>query len=477
MLVRVGIAVPPPLRRRLQKLLPEDEAVVTTAGAKELALVHAAREGVDLLITDAERLGTNPADFLGSVRALPERPETIVVWHQEDPQFRARLIAAGALAVVYSGLTDAEIGQSLRSLLQRHRELLQQRLPAEADPGARASLDDFVAESPAIRDFLRLARRVRQSDTTLLILGETGTGKERLARAMHAEGPRARGPFVAVSCGALVEGLLESELFGHVEGAFTGASHARRGMFEVAHSGSLFLDEIGELPLALQPKLLRVLQERTIQPVGSERTIRVDVRLIAATNRDLQAEVAAGRFRADLFYRLNVVTLTIPPLRARREDVPGIVQSQVSNLCARLARPVPAITPEALEALTSHHWPGNVRELINVVERAILIGEDGAIGLDDLPPTVSGRTERAGSGLAPAAALYGRPLAEATATLRAEFERSYLDRLLRQHAGRVGACAGAAGLSTRALYTKMRVLGLRKEDYRAVPRRRPGRAT
>jgi DNA-binding NtrC family response regulator len=235
----------------------------------------------------------------------------------------------------------------------------------------------------------------------------------------------------------------------------------------MAHTGSLFLDEIGELPLALQPKLLRVLQERAIQPVGTERTIRVDVRLIAATNRDLQAEVAAGRFRADLFFRLNVVTLTIPPLRARREDVPGIVQSQLQNLCARLARTLPRIAPEALEALVQHHWPGNVRELINVLERAVLIGDDDVLGLDDLPPTLPGaRTALAGGRFAAPPALFSQPLAEAGRSLLAEFERTYLDRLLREQRGRIGACASAAGLSPRALYAKMRALGLRKEDYR-----------
>ena len=215
--------------------------------------------------------------------------------------------------------------ETLRSLVERRRQDGLRRLKAER-PEERYSLNDFVLVSPAMQRFVAVARRVVAADSSLLILGETGVGKERLARAIHAESPRARGPFVAVNCGALPEGLLESELFGHERGAFTGAVASRKGHFELAHEGTIFLDEIGEMPLHLQVKLLRVLEERRLQRVGGQRPIAIDVRVMAATNRDLEAEMGAGRFRNDLYYRLAVVTLTLPPLRDRAEDIPDLVE-------------------------------------------------------------------------------------------------------------------------------------------------------
>jgi DNA-binding NtrC family response regulator len=336
---------------------------------------------------------------------------------------------------------------------------------------AEPRLGDFVSESPTMQAFMRTVRRVVPSSSSLLILGETGAGKERLAMAIHGEGPRSDGPFIAVNCGALPDTLLESELFGHEEGAFTGATRDRRGMFELAHRGTIFLDEIGEMPLHLQVKLLRVLQDRRIQRLGSERAVDVDVRVIAASNRDIEADVDAKQFRRDLYYRLSVVTLTIPALRERREDIPALVQNYVEYLRPQVGRDVNAIDDDVLEALTRYAWPGNVRELINVLERAMLLCDDDTIALHDLPQTIA---ELAAGGAAagdatspggfPASWLRG-PIREGREQAVAAFEKTYLTGLLRDTGGRVGETAARAGIEPRSLYDKMRKYNLRKEDF------------
>jgi DNA-binding NtrC family response regulator len=322
--------------------------------------------------------------------------------------------------------------------------------------------------------FISVVRRVVASDTSLLITGETGVGKERLARAIHAEGPRSAGPFIGVNCGALPETLLESELFGHEEGAFTGAHRTRRGWFELAHAGTIFLDEIGELPLHLQVKMLHVLQNHAVQRLGSERTLPVDVRVITATNQDLTAEMQAGRFRKDLYYRLSVVTLTIPPLNQRREDIPALVDNYINHFRAHIPHEVTGITPEALDAMVHYPWPGNVRELINVVERAMLLCQGEQITLEDLPETIS-RTPLVGSYAEPHSRLsrgavphdwLERPLREVRSEAVAGLEQAYLAAQLRATGGRIGETARRSGMEPRSVYEKMRLYGLRKEDYR-----------
>jgi DNA-binding NtrC family response regulator len=318
------------------------------------------------------------------------------------------------------------------------------------------------------------------SDTSLLITGETGVGKEWLARGIHADSPRRDGPFVAVNCGALPETLLESELFGHEEGAFTGATRVRRGLFETAHGGTIFLDEIGEMPLHLQVKLLRVLESREVQRVGAEVPLRLDVRVMAASNRDLEAEVEAGGFRPDLYYRLGVVTLAVPALRERREDIPTLARSYIDHFSHQFPHTVERIAPEAMAALVEYDWPGNVRELMNVIERAMLLCEGRAITSVDLPDAVGGLAssgppggsldELDGDVSALGSALpdpwLETPLKDLRDALVASLERAYLSALLERTRGRVGETARRAGIDPRSLYAKMRRLGLRKEDYR-----------
>ncbi|MCC6418769.1 MAG: sigma-54-dependent Fis family transcriptional regulator [Gemmataceae bacterium] len=253
-----------------------------------------------------------------------------------------------------------------------------------------APLPGVVGDSAAMRAVYRLTRLVAPSRASVLIVGETGTGKELIARSIHRLSPRADGPYVRVNCGALTESLLESELFGHVKGAFTGAIDNKTGRFEAAHGGTIFLDEISTISLKLQVKLLRVLQEREFERVGESRTIRVDTRVLAATNQFLEDEIEAGRFRDDLYYRLNVVAIYLPPLRERRKDIPQLALHFLHTYCEENRRETPAIPPDILQRLQEYDWPGNVRELENYVERAVVLGEGGTVNFDALLPGSQG---------------------------------------------------------------------------------------
>jgi DNA-binding NtrC family response regulator len=469
---------PAALQQRIERLLEQCGVLVTGGASRHRDLwQRLSSEDVDLVLLTPARLPAPAARSVASVRQLPDTPEVIVVVGDEEAEQRSELLAAGCLAVLYDGVSDTILLETLRSLVDRRRQDGLRRLKADR-PEERYSLSDFVLVSPAMQRFVAVARRVVGADSSLLILGETGVGKERLARAIHAESPRVRGPFVAVNCGALPEGLLESELFGHERGAFTGAVASRKGHFELAHEGTIFLDEVGEMPLHLQVKLLRVLEERRLQRVGGQRPIAVDVRVMAATNRDLEAEMAAGRFRTDLYYRLAVVTLTLPALRERAEDIPDLVQSYLQHFRLLLSRQVRGIRPEALAALQAYPWPGNVRELINVMEQTVLLCPGAEIELSDLPRRITGtaRLEDRRSLLAVAAASgdldphwLDKTLPDAKREVADAFERTYLSLLLRSTRGRVGEAARRAGITPRFLYDRMRRHGLRKEAYRVAP--------
>jgi DNA-binding NtrC family response regulator len=313
----------------------------------------------------------------------------------------------------------------------------------------RYRLENVVGRSEAMLQVFKTAARVAASDATVLIQGESGTGKELVARAIHTASPRASGPFVAVDCGAIAEGVLESELFGHARGAFTGAQASRRGLFEEAHHGTLFLDEIGDIGPNLQARLLRALQEGTIRRVGANEPIAVDVRVVAATNRDLEAAVKQGTFRADLYYRLHVVSLRIPPLRERREDIPLLAE----HFAQKHGRPEgAAISPAARELLVAHDWPGNVRELENVVARALALNPSGVVIPEDLPEAVRGTRHST----APPA---GLPDVTDRPTL-AEVERRYATQVLQETAGNKTRAAEILGIDRKTLY---RILGERED--------------
>jgi DNA-binding NtrC family response regulator len=465
-LVRALVATPAEASaERLARLLKARDVVVSVLAKGEDLFERLGREGADVVLLAPKVVRDQPRDTVIQVRTLPDRPEVVVLREKENAEERATLLSSGAMAVLTESLTDETLTRTLAALLARRREEMLRRIEPGGE-GETYRLSDFASESPAMRRFMAIVAKVVSSDSSLLVLGETGAGKEWLARAIHAESPRARGPFLAVNCAALPEALLESELFGHERGAFTGAVRAHRGAFEMAHRGTIFLDEVGEIPPHLQAKLLRVLQERRITRLGGEESMRVDVRVMAATNRDLAEEVRARRFRADLFYRLGVVTLTIPPLRERREDIPSLVRGALRTCESRLGRHGLEIDADALDALVAYAWPGNVRELLNVIERAALLCASGRVTRADLPEGISGGAAVAVEAGAPAAPALDLTWSQARAQALARAEREYLVGVLQATRGRVGEAARRAGLSPRALYGKMRRHGLRKEPFR-----------
>jgi PAS domain S-box-containing protein len=326
----------------------------------------------------------------------------------------------------------------------------------------RSRVGDLTSRSPVLQRLLAALPAVAASPSTVLVLGETGTGKELVARTIHALGPRAKGPFVAVNCGALPDTLLESELFGYRAGAFTGALKDRPGRFALAQGGTLFLDEIGEISPALQVRLLRVLQERTYEPLGSSRTEKSDARVVVATNRDLAARVREGLFREDLYYRIDVVRLEVPPLRSRKEDLPILVEELIARFNRLQSRSVKGITPEALSLLTAHDWPGNVRELANVIERAFVVCGERRIDLGDLPEELTGRR---------GAAVPAVDVRTAHARLDAEAIRTALEA----SGGSRLAAARALGIHKTTLFRRMRKVGLVPFGPDGRSSRRPGR--
>jgi len=324
-------------------------------------------------------------------------------------------------------------------LKKQERQLQSRRALRRVDPAIPAGL---AASSPAMLRTLDLARRVAQVDSTVLITGESGAGKERIARFIHDESARTAGPFLAINCAAVPETLLESELFGHVRGAFTGASQDRAGLFEAANGGTLLLDEIGDVPPAMQVKLLRVLQEREVRRVGENRTRTINVRVLAATNRDLLADVHGARFRQDLYYRLRVVEVVVPPLRERREDILPLARQLLAGAAKRFGKRPPVLTPDAANMLLRYGWPGNVRELENALERAVALMRSDRIGVDDLPPELS----------APP------PAGESNAGVRAlaDVERDYIAAALRASGGNRAKAAKQLGIGVATLYRKLK---------------------
>lgn len=483
MLLRIlTILADPGLAGRLGPLVDDLGAVVSVGDDLVAARAQITRRPCDVVLLDG-RIATDEQlsiDLISELHA-DGRCGVVVLSQAESAASRARYLAAGAIAVLDPIVPDALLRESLVQVIERRRSLATLRLRSltRAAPG----LDDLVGSSSTMRAFVDVVRRVAQRDSTVLLLGETGAGKGVLARAIHAEGSRAEGPFIPVNCGAISESLAESELFGHERGAFTGANRSRRGAFETAHGGTLFLDEIGDLPLPQQVKLLTVLEDRAIRPVGAVQAIDVDVRVIAASNRDLGQEVQAGRFRGDLYYRLNVVSLIVPPLRDRAQDIAEIASRALERFSELLHVPVREFSERAIEAMSRHSWPGNVRELLNAVERAVLMCDGSTIELSDLPLEIvldahsaSPVEDRAVEKNAlDARAATGQSLPEGWSDRRwteirrdalIRLEREYLHALLGSCEGRVGEAARRAGLDPRSLYAKMKQHRLDKEMFR-----------
>lgn len=463
------------VRQRLRDLLGTSDLALDVLDPENDPLEAPPRTQADLIVVRRSDVDGEDLRLVDAFTKETSTPGLVVLTEQGDDADRARLMAAGASSVLDSSDSNRELRTNLEAIAEAEHQG-SSRGPHSAGENPQPLLADFLSRSTRMKVFVEFVQRVVDTDSSLLITGETGVGKERLAQAIHNEGPRRRAPFVSVNCGAIPEQLLESELFGHEAGAFTGANQRKKGRFEQANGGTIFLDEIGEMPLHLQVSLLTVLQRRRVQRVGSEDTIHVDVRVMAATNRDLEREIRRGRFRQDLYYRLNVVNLDIPSLRDRSEDIPDLTGRFINHFRESLGRPsVEGISDEALGAMTRYDWPGNIRELVNAVEHAVILCQTKQITLGDLPDTVAGRRQNAIEGPATPADSEGRllrdewlalPLREARRRVGIEFEREYLEAQLIRNRGKVGETARRIGIGPRSLYDKMRQHGLKKEDYR-----------
>ena len=448
----------PGLRQTLSLILREEGHEVEAAGDGEAALATLAREDATIIICDVRMPKVDGLAFLERYRAAAGRGLVIVMSSYGDDEAALEAMRRGAYDYIPKPFRADQLLLVVRKAIERERLRWEVERLSEELSTLRGA-DGIVGHSAAVRDVLAVARKVARHPSTVLVTGESGTGKELIARLVHSASPRAERAFVAVNCAAIPDALLESELFGHARGAFTGAVQERRGLFEEADGGTIFLDEIGDLPLALQVKLLRVLQEGEIRRVGDNAPRTVDVRIVTATSRDLEAEVRENRFRADLYYRVNVVRLHLPPLRERGEDIAELAKHFASAHAARLGIAQPSIKPAALRALMDYAWPGNVRELENVIERALVLAENGTIGAEELPPAVRGV-------VAPTSAVVGAPNAggDAVGDLSVKRQTETLERaLIKQALDRTGGnrtrAAQLLDLSHRALLYKIREYG------------------
>ncbi len=370
----------------LGRLIERDGHFVVSARSAEEAVSILQHERIDVVVTDLRLPRLSGLDLLRTVKRSHPDVEVILMTAYGQIEDAVEAMKEGAYDFLPKPVKKAALMKTVEKAMERRRLIRENRdLRAQLN----LSLPELVGNSPAFQNFMEVIRQAAPSEATVLLRGESGTGKELAARAIHRFSPRAGGPFVAVNCAALPEGIIESELFGYVKGAFTGAASGRAGRFRQADGGTLFLDEIGDLAPHLQVKLLRVLQEGEIEPVGADTPVPVNVRLIAATHRDLEDAVAAGRFRADLYYRLNVVSVTLPPLRARTGDVPLLAAHFLDRFNKKNNKNFKGFTTEAMNILTTHPWPGNVRELENVIERAVVLGRGEFITPEHLPPELA----------------------------------------------------------------------------------------
>lgn len=455
------------LEKKVSKILIELNTSFNVLEGTDSLWNRLIRENGDIFLLERVIIPYPIKDSIELLRNLPDAPSIIIFTEDEDIEDTGLLQASGADCVLNVNLDEELVKDALSNVIEKRNELEIERLSAQEVKEPR--LSDIVASSPIMYDFMNVVKKVVNSDVSVLVLGETGVGKERLARAIHFESPRARGPFVAVNCGGLPESLLESELFGHEKGAFTGANRDRKGSFELAHDGTIFLDEIGDMPLHLQVKLLRVLQEKTIKRLGGENELKVNVRIIAATNHDLEEEASKNEFRKDLFYRLSVITLTIPPLRERKDDIEELVKNYIDIYRYRLNHDVTTITREALTLIQEYHWPGNIRELMNVVERAVLLCSDNKITIRDIAISNHKNDQVNEDGNVYESSFdtwSGKTHREIKDHILDNFEKKYLPYLLKQTKGRINEAAKMSGLQTRSIYEKMKKYGLKKEDYK-----------
>ena len=431
------------IRELLSEMLTDwgHEVVAAAGGREAIELVSA--QLFEAVLLDLYLGSDSGVDVLREIRAIDTTLDVVVMTAFPTVETAVQALRDGAADYLTKPLNLEELRHVLGRVLER-RVLRREVSALRQQLGEQLTSRELLGSSPAMRQVKEMLGLVAVNDTSVLIEGESGTGKELAAAAIHRGSPRSRGPFIPVNCAAIPADLLESEFFGHVRGAFSGAVADALGLFRSADGGTMFLDEVGELPLSLQTKLLRVLQDRKVRPVGSAKTFQVDVRLIAATNRRLDEAVRDGHFRQDLFYRLNVVRIELPPLRERKSDLPSLVHHCLQRLNTRYGREVQGVAPEVMTAFRAYDFPGNVRELENLIERAYALGAGRTIGLADLPVL----------GVAPR----GDADADTGQTLPtlAEMERELIARALRLHGGDRLRAARALGISDRTIYRRLR---------------------
>ncbi len=425
----------------IEKIFRKEGMRVMTADGARGALELVRKHRIHVVLTDLMMPGTNGVELLRAIKELSPDTEIVMMTAYGTVETAVHAMREGAYDFVEKPLKRMTIVKSVRKAAERQKLVTENRTLREEL--RLLTTREIVGQSTALRRVLDVATQAAPSSATVLVLGESGTGKELIARFIHGKSTRASGPFVAVNCAAIPESILEAELFGHERGAFTGAVARKEGRFARARGGTLFLDEIGELSPSVQVKLLRVLQEGEYEPVGGS-TVRADVRIVAATNRHLDAEVEAGRFREDLYYRLNVIAVTAPPLRARREDVPLLVDHFLGVYCKKNGRARLGVPPDVMRALSDYQWPGNVRELENVMERAAVLCRGENLALEDLPGHVAASEPSEPSVLT---IPLGTPLADV--------EQRLIRETLRHTGGDKSLAAQLLGISTRTIYRKV----------------------
>ncbi|MGB9690797.1 MAG: sigma-54-dependent transcriptional regulator [Candidatus Sumerlaeaceae bacterium] len=418
---------------------------VLTASSGKQALQMLDAKDIDVMVCDLRLPDISGIEVLQATRNMETPPSVILLTAYGTIESAVEALRAGALNYLTKPVNLSELRIQVQRAME-HQRLKKENVVLRRQLAGRAGFDEIVGESPEIRKLLEQLRIVADTAATVLVEGESGTGKELVARAIHKNSRRANKPFIPIHCGALCETLVESELFGYEKGAFTGATTKKAGLIELADGGTLFLDEIGEIPLATQVKLLRVLETREFMHVGGTVPHRVDIRIIAATNRNLQEEVEEGRFREDLYYRLNVVKITVPPLRTRRSDIPLLVAYFLREFAKEHGKPELSLTQDALQKLQAYHWPGNVRQLRNTIETLVIFAQSPTITAQDLPPELLERPqERLEVPL-------GIPLDE--------LERQAILRTLESTSGNRTQAAAILGISRRTLIRRLKELGI-----------------
>lgn len=449
------------LRRVLKAQLQHDGYEVHTAADGEAVLRALDEHHIDVLITDLRMPKLDGMRVLEAVSTRFPRLPVIMITAHGTVDTAVEALKLGAFDYVTKPFDQTEFRNVVNKAAKTH-ELSQAHV--RADPNERGRYR-IIGQSPPMRGVYDVIEKVANTPSTVLITGESGTGKELIARALHENSARRDKPFVSVNCAAIPPDLLESELFGYEKGAFTGATTSKPGRFELAHGGTLFLDEIAEIPVSMQVKLLRAIQEQQFERVGGIKTITVDARLIAATNRDLKAQIAEGEFREDLYYRLNVVHVHLPPLRERPSDIPLLIDHFVQRFNEKLGRAVTGFDDDAMRRLLHYAWPGNIRELENVVERCMIFADDGEVDAQYLTPDIRDAGERSinplASGLDPTRGETGLKEVVREATLKVE--REFIARALEQTGGNVTHTARLLKISRKSLQNKMKELGLRNE--------------